>query len=305
MVPAIASRRLICPSMRLAQLGVEASSKSAMKTFAPQLSALTIILRSTGPVISTRRSSRSAGSFATVHSVSRIACVSGGKSGFQPPSSLACTSTRFASRRLRSPANLRSRLTTKAIASLVRMVSKPGFIPPLIETPAGIVVLVTTAFVLIAIRLFQPFIRDRLVFVAHDRLAQPLVDERLEGEVARQPIGLFREIERLVGVQGAELAYVQLLLQHRLARVGDHDVGLAAGDLIEDRHVVGIDRDRRALEIVAGIFFVGAAGIDDDAGGCLIDPAKRRVFVAIGAARDRRLAVDEIGDAEQAFLLAL
>ena len=38
-----------------------ASSKSAMKTLAPELSALMIIFRSTGPVISTRRSRRSAG----------------------------------------------------------------------------------------------------------------------------------------------------------------------------------------------------------------------------------------------------
>ena len=38
-----------------------ASSKSAMNTLAPELSALITILRSTGPVISTRRSARSAG----------------------------------------------------------------------------------------------------------------------------------------------------------------------------------------------------------------------------------------------------
>jgi hypothetical protein len=37
------------------------SSKSAMNTLAPEFSALMIILRSTGPVISTRRSCRSAG----------------------------------------------------------------------------------------------------------------------------------------------------------------------------------------------------------------------------------------------------
>ena len=60
-VPRTASRRLIWPSMLFAQVGELASSKSAMKTLAPQLSALMIILRSTGPVISTRRSCRSAG----------------------------------------------------------------------------------------------------------------------------------------------------------------------------------------------------------------------------------------------------
>ncbi len=42
-------------------MGELESSKSAMKTLAPELSALMIILRSTGPVISTRRSRRSAG----------------------------------------------------------------------------------------------------------------------------------------------------------------------------------------------------------------------------------------------------
>ena len=40
-----------------------------MNTFAPELSALMTILRSTGPVISTRRSIRSAGIGATVHSL--------------------------------------------------------------------------------------------------------------------------------------------------------------------------------------------------------------------------------------------
>ena len=44
-----------------------------MKTLAPELSALMIILRSTGPVISTRRSSRSGGIGATLQSPSRTA----------------------------------------------------------------------------------------------------------------------------------------------------------------------------------------------------------------------------------------
>src|SRR5881628_1437539 len=59
--------------MLFAQVGELASSKSAMKTLAPELSALMIILRSTGPVISTRRSARSAGIGATLQaSSSRI-----------------------------------------------------------------------------------------------------------------------------------------------------------------------------------------------------------------------------------------
>ena len=46
-----------------------------MKTFAPEFSALISILRSVGPVISTRRSRRSAGIGATRHSRSRISRV--------------------------------------------------------------------------------------------------------------------------------------------------------------------------------------------------------------------------------------
>ena len=60
-MPRMASRRLIWPSMLLRQVGELESSKSAMKTLAPELRALMIILRSTGPVISTRRSRRSCG----------------------------------------------------------------------------------------------------------------------------------------------------------------------------------------------------------------------------------------------------
>jgi hypothetical protein len=52
-----------------------------MNVEAPQLSALITILRSVGPVISTRRSRRSFGCAAIVHSDSRIARVSGRKSG--------------------------------------------------------------------------------------------------------------------------------------------------------------------------------------------------------------------------------
>ncbi len=57
-----------------------------MNTFAPEFSALMIILRSTGPVISTRRSSSAAGIGATRQSESRIVAVSVAKSGSSPAS---------------------------------------------------------------------------------------------------------------------------------------------------------------------------------------------------------------------------
>ena len=86
----------------LAKIGEDASSKSAMKTLAPELSALTIILRSTGPVISTRRSRRSAGILATIQSPSRMACVSARKSGSSPASKRFCRSWR-ARQKLEAP----------------------------------------------------------------------------------------------------------------------------------------------------------------------------------------------------------
>ena len=57
----IARERFSWPSVTFAHVGEFASSKSAMKTLAPELSALITIFASTGPVISTRRSWRSAG----------------------------------------------------------------------------------------------------------------------------------------------------------------------------------------------------------------------------------------------------
>ena len=70
--------------MQLAQVGELESSKSAMNTRAPELSALITILRSTGPVISTRRSAISSGVGATRQSPARMSAVSGRKSGSSP-----------------------------------------------------------------------------------------------------------------------------------------------------------------------------------------------------------------------------
>ena len=69
------------PSTTFSHVGELASSKSAMKTRAPELSALIIILRSTGPVISQRRSRRSAGAGATRQSPSRIVLRLGEEAG--------------------------------------------------------------------------------------------------------------------------------------------------------------------------------------------------------------------------------
>src|SRR5207302_5082305 len=75
-----ASIRFAWPDTTFAQVGDVASSKSAMNTCAPELSALMIILRSVGPVISTRRSCRSRGAAATLQSAAQMAAVNGRQS---------------------------------------------------------------------------------------------------------------------------------------------------------------------------------------------------------------------------------
>src|SRR3970040_2160037 len=84
-----ASRKLNWPSIMFAHVGEFRYSKSAMNTFAPELRALITILRSAGPVISTRRSCRLRGTGATLHSASRMDFVCGRKSGRLPASNSA------------------------------------------------------------------------------------------------------------------------------------------------------------------------------------------------------------------------
>ena len=82
-----ASLRLRCPSTTALQVGESESSKSAMNTSAPEFSALIIIFRSTGPVISTWRFSKSAGVGATFQSPARTSAVSRRKSKDAPATS--------------------------------------------------------------------------------------------------------------------------------------------------------------------------------------------------------------------------
>ena len=123
------------------QVGVFESSKSDMNTFAPELRALMIILRSTGPVISARRSWRSAGAGATFQLGSaRMSAVSGRKSGSSPASSRAARSTRLASSSCRRGSNARWSFDTSASASGVRISAISGVTSAVIWTPSGSVI---------------------------------------------------------------------------------------------------------------------------------------------------------------------
>ena len=111
-------------------VGELASSKSAMKIFAPEFSALITILRSVGPVISTRRSNKSGGIGAQTQLLSRIALVSGKKSSASPRSRAACRTCRFRRHSSRRPPKPRCNFATKPSASCVRISLKAGETSP-------------------------------------------------------------------------------------------------------------------------------------------------------------------------------
>ena len=121
MVPLTASRRLICPSITLFQSGASESSKSAIKTFTLALSALITILRSTGPVISTRRSCKSAGIPRIFQSASRMEAVSEIKSGNVPLSISCCCWMRAARSLLRCGVKCVTSSVRNSTASAVRI----------------------------------------------------------------------------------------------------------------------------------------------------------------------------------------
>src|SRR5919107_591561 len=111
MVPSLASFRLSWLSSMLCQAGQLASSKSAIQQLAPELSAFMVILRSGGPVSSTRLSCRSSGIGAIFQSPSLTSLVSGRKSarnatGKEPetPQTLSAPASQWQARPLRNDA---------------------------------------------------------------------------------------------------------------------------------------------------------------------------------------------------------
>src|SRR5690606_28448309 len=125
------------PETTLCQCGVLASSRSASQTRAPEFSALIDILRSVGPVISTRRSRMSAGGSATFQSPSRMCLVSSRKSSrpFLAASSRRCL--RRSSNSSRRAPKARWSPATNSSASLVRISSPRSTAPPSTCTPCG------------------------------------------------------------------------------------------------------------------------------------------------------------------------
>ena len=122
---------------RCDQVGALESSKSAMKTLAPEFSALMTILRSTGPVISTRRSSRSPAGGAIFQSASRTAAVSVRKSGRSPASNRCCRSIRDCRKARRRGSNSRTSRWTKCSACGVSTSAYASLTGPTTRRPSG------------------------------------------------------------------------------------------------------------------------------------------------------------------------
>ena len=119
------------------QVGVFASSKSAMKTSAPEFSALMTILRSAGPVSSTHRRWRSLGAGATVQAPSRIPRVSGRKSSRPPASNAAWRSARRRRSAVRVAPSSRWSSATNASAAGVRISANRPSIGPSSPMPSA------------------------------------------------------------------------------------------------------------------------------------------------------------------------
>jgi hypothetical protein len=120
-----ALRTLSCPVTRLPDVGVLLSSKSAMKIFAPQVSALLTSLRSAGPVISTRRSTRPGASGATRQSPCRTSLVPAGNSGSVPPARSASRIARDSGSSARRGPNVACSTASSSSAPAVRTCSQP------------------------------------------------------------------------------------------------------------------------------------------------------------------------------------
>lgn len=123
----IASWRLTWLAMTLRHSGLEASSQSASHTFAPELSALIVIFRSIGPVISTRRSSRPGAGGATRQlASSRMRRVASRKRGESPSAKAARRLRRSCSSCWRVHSNASCSSSTNRRASSVRTRSWPS-----------------------------------------------------------------------------------------------------------------------------------------------------------------------------------
>jgi hypothetical protein len=114
MEPRTASTRLTWPPTMFCQVGELASSKSAIKARAPELSALITILRLVGPVISTRRSWSASGTGATAKSSGAAT-----NSSVPPASSSAWRCSRASSRARRVSSSSSCSRPTSSSASLV------------------------------------------------------------------------------------------------------------------------------------------------------------------------------------------
>src|SRR5579863_2517471 len=157
-----------------------------MKTFAPEFRALIIILRSAGPVISTRRSCKSAGMGAMLQSLFRMCSVSGRKSGILPPSISACRCALRCRSSSRRSAKARTSVATKLSASGVNISANSGVTSPEISI----------------------FFREELLVVIRMVLLMELRNLGRTGQGGRRRLASGDHLSHLVKVACADLALV-------------------------------------------------------------------------------------------------
>lgn len=135
------SRRVALAANTLADLTsqeAQITAAQAADLFTGVEQIIVIILRSTGPVISTRRSRRSAGSGATFQSADRTRTVSSRKSGRAPLSIRACQRRRRSRSSLRLAANSSTSPARNLQASSVKTRASAGKAPPVNSKPPSV-----------------------------------------------------------------------------------------------------------------------------------------------------------------------
>ena len=102
----------------------------------------------------------------------------------------------------------------------------------------------------------------------------------------------------------ADAAQLRLLfcLPTDFAGIGDHGIGVAVGELAEDRVVVGVFDDRGVLQLSLVEVGVGTAGVDDDPYSRLIDVGERSVFRRVRTSHRGGLAVAQVRRGEAGLL---
>ena len=113
-------------------------------------------------------------------------------------------------------------------------------------------------------RSIEPAVNCGIQFTGSHLNVQELVDPLLKRRIARHQVGFLSEIKRLIRVHAAKLR-MQLVLQPPFCGIGDHHVGKAGHQLVENTRVVRKHDNVGVPQMCAIERFIGRPGRSNDA----------------------------------------